>query len=194
MLSDLITSKSRIKLLTVFLTNPSEMLHVRECVRRTGDEINAVRRELQFLEKKGIFSREQRANRVYYSLDKSYPFYFDLLEIGVKTIGLGHEFLKARVKLGKVKFAMFSGKFVRRIKENPDDIDFMVVYVATMVLPELAVLVRNEEARLGREINYTAMSEEEFRFRKKRNDPFLVNILAGSRVMLIGDEEAMLAT
>lgn len=191
MLADIITSKSRIKLLTVFLTNPSEMLHVRECVRRTGDEINAVRRELQFLEKKGIFTREQRANRVYYALDKSYPFYYDLLEIGSKTIGLGHELLKNRAKLGKIKFAMFSGAFIRKIKNNPDDIDFMVV--GTIVLPELAVLVRNEEARIGKEINYTAMSEEEFRFRKRRNDPFLASVLVGSRVMIVGDEEAMLS-
>ena len=56
MLSDLITSKSRIKLLSVFLGNPFEMFHVRELVRRTGDEINAVRRELLFLEKKGIMA------------------------------------------------------------------------------------------------------------------------------------------
>lgn len=192
MLSDLITSKSRIKLLTVFLTTPTEMLHVRECVRRTGDEINAVRRELQFLDKRGVLTREPRANRVYYSLNKSYPFYYDLLELGSKTIGLGNDFLKNRAKLGKIKFAMFSGAFIRRVKNNPDDIDFMVV--GTVVLPELAVLVRNEEARLGREINYTAMTEDEFRFRKKRNDPFLGAILNASRVMLVGDEEAMLAT
>jgi hypothetical protein len=191
MLADLITSKSRIKLLNVFLTTPYEMYHVRECVRRTGDEINAVRRELQFLEKNGIFVREQRANRVYYSLDKNYPFYFDLLNIGAKTIGLGTEVLKNRAKLGKIKYAMFSGGFVRRVKKHPDDVDFLMV--GTVVLPELALLVRNEENRLAMEINYTAMSEEEFKFRKKRNDPFINGILTGSRVMLVGDEESMLA-
>lgn len=190
MLSDLITSKSRVTLLNVYLANPYEMFHVRECVRRTGDEINAVRRELQFLEKHGILQREQRANRVYYSLDKSYPFYFDLLEIGVKTIGLGNEVLKNRAKLGKIKYAMFSSKFVRRIKKNPDDVDFMVI--GTVVLPELAALVRSEEQRLGTEINYTAMTEDEFKFRKTRNDPFIAGILAGGRVMLVGDEETML--
>ncbi len=42
MLSDLITSKSRVKLLNVFLASPYEMYHVREAVRRTGDEINAI--------------------------------------------------------------------------------------------------------------------------------------------------------
>lgn len=191
MLADLITSKSRVKLLNVFLAEPYEMFHVRECVRKTGDEINAVRRELQFLEKNGIFVREQRANRVYYSLDKNYPFYFDLLNIGAKTIGLGNEVLKNRAKLGKIKFAMFSGGFVRRMKKNSDDVDFIMV--GTIVLPELALLVRNEEARLSMEINYTAMSEEEFKFRKKRNDPFITGILSGARVMLIGDEEAMLS-
>lgn len=191
MLSDLITSKSRVKLLSLFLALPYEMLHVRECVRRTGDEINAVRRELQFLEKHGILLREGRANRVYYSLDKNYAFYYDLLDLGAKTIGLGAEVLKNRAKLGKIKFAMFSGRFVRRIKRHPDDVDFMVV--GTVVLPELSILVRNEEQRLGTEINYTAMSEDEFRFRRKRNDPFITGILAGVRVMIIGDEEAMLS-
>jgi len=191
MFADLITSKSRVNLLNVFLNEPYEMFHVRECVRRTGDEINAVRRELLFLEKHGILEKEARANRIYYSLNKTYSFYFDLLAIGTKTIGVGESVLKNRVKLGKIKYAMFSSKFVRRIKKNPDDVDFMVI--GTVVLPELAALVRAEEQRLGIEINYTAMTEDEFKFRKTRNDPFIAGILAGGRVMLIGDEETMLS-
>lgn len=191
MLSDLITSQSRIKLLHVFLSAPTEMYHVRELVRRTHDEINAVRRELQFLEKKGILVKEPRANRVYYSLLKAYPFYFDLLQIGAKTFGLGADILKNRAKLGKIKYVMFSGRFVRKQKENPEDVDLVVV--GTVVLPELSLLVKNEERRLGSEINYTAMSEDEFSFRKKKNDPFILTILSRSRLMLIGDEESMLS-
>ncbi|MDP3987966.1 MAG: winged helix-turn-helix domain-containing protein [Candidatus Levybacteria bacterium] len=191
MFEDLITSKSRIKLLKLFLSSPFEMYHVREAVRRTGDEINAVRRELGFLEKKGILQKEPRANRVYYFLSKNYPFYFDLLQLGSKTIGLGCEILKNKVKLGKIKYAMFSGKFARRMKKNPESVDFLIV--GTIVLPELALMVKNEERRLGTEINYTLMSEEEFNFRKRRHDPFILSILSGSRVMLVGDEESMLS-
>lgn len=191
MLADLITSQSRIKLLNVLLAQPSEMFHVRELVRRTGDEINAVRRELLFLEKKGILTREPRANRVYYSLSKSYPFYFDLLRMGSKITGLGETILKNRVKIGRIKYAMFSGKFARRMEKKPTDVDFIIV--GTIVLPELAVLIRDEEKRLGREINYTVMTEEEFSFRKKKRDPFILSVLLGSRVMLYGDEESMLA-
>ncbi len=191
MLSDLITSKTRVKLLTLFLSSPYDMYHVRECVRQVKEEINAVRRELILLEKKGVLKKEPRANRVYYSLSKEYPFYFDLLKTGAKTFGLGKAILDNRAKLGKIKYAMLSGKFVRRMKESPEDVDLMVV--GTVVLPELAILVRAEEARLATEINYTVMTEEELKFRKQRNDPFLGAILSGSRVMLMGDEEAMLA-
>lgn len=191
MLADLITSQSRIKLLNALLAQPSEMFHVRELVRRTGDEINAVRRELLFLENKGILNREPRANRVYYSLNKNYPFYFDLLRMGSKIVGLGGAILKNRVKIGRIKYAMFSGKFTRRMEKKPTDVDFIIV--GTIVLPELAVLIRDEEKRLGREINYTVMTEEEFSFRKKKRDPFILSVLLVSRVMLYGDEESMLA-
>ena len=191
MFSDLITSKSRVKLLNVFLSSPNEMFHVRELVRRSNDEINAVRRELFFLEQKGILTREPRANRVYYSLSKNYAFYYDLLRIGSKNIGLGAEIIKNRVKLGKIKFAMFSGKFLRKMKDQPDEVDFLIV--GNVVLPELALLIREEEKRQNSEINYTVMTDEEFDFRKKKRDPFIVSILSGSRVMLIGDEESMLS-
>ncbi len=191
MFNDLITSKSRVRVLSVFLSNPLEMFHVRELVRRTNDEINAVRRELLFLEKKGVLTKEARANRIYYALSKNYPFYFDLLQLGSKTLGLGNDIIKNRAKIGKIKYAMFSGTFIKRTKKEKDAIDLLII--GTIVLPELAVLVRNEERRLSCEINYTAMSEDEFGFRKKKSDPFILSILLGSRVMLIGDEESMLS-
>lgn len=191
MLSDLITSKSRIKVLHVFLEHPYDMYHVREIVRQTQDEINAVRRELAFLEKNNVLVKEPRANRLYYFLNKSYPFYYDLLKIGAKTQGLGADILKNKTKLGKIKYAMFSGKFIRDGEKKPDDVDLLVV--GTIVLPELALLVRNEEQKKNTEINYTAMSEEEFSFRKTKNDPFIGKILNGSRIMIVGDEESLLS-
>jgi len=191
MFSDLITSRSRVKLLSVFLRSPSEMYHVRELVRRTGDEINAVRRELSYLEKKGVLGKEPRANRIYYFLSKNYEFYFDLLRIGSKTVGLGEAILKNRIKLGRIKYTMISGKFARKLPKGPEEVDLLVV--GAIVLPELALLVREEEKRIDSEINYTVMTEDEFDFRKKKRDPFILSILYGSRVMLIGDEESMLS-
>ena len=53
--------------------------------------------------------------------------------------------------------------------------------------------MRAEEARREREINYTAMTEEEFLFRKRRRDPFILQVIEGSRIMVIGDEEELVA-
>ena len=46
MLKDLFISKTRVKLLEVFLTNPSKIFYVRELVRSVNEQINAVRAEL----------------------------------------------------------------------------------------------------------------------------------------------------
>lgn len=191
MFADLVTSKTRIKVLTLFLAHPNDMFHVREIVRRVDEEINAVRRELIHLEKKGIFKKEPRANRVYYMLDQSYSFYQEMIEIYAKLDGLGGDIIKNRVRLGKVKYAMISGKYVMGIRDNPEEVDLLVV--GTIVLPELSLVVKKAEADGQIEINYTVMSEEEFIFRKKRRDPFISSIIYGSRLMLIGDEIGLLS-
>jgi hypothetical protein len=187
-LSDIITSKVRIKILELFLSNPKEIYHVRGIVREIHEEINAVRRELERLEKAGLFKKEGRGNRVYYILRSDYPFFGDLLSMSAKTTGLGKEMIENRNKIGRVSFVMFSGRFLRRRDRKRDDsIDVLVV--GEIVLPELAALIRKEESIRAKEINYTVMGRDELDFRKKRRDPFLLEILSGSRVMIIGDEE-----
>ena len=133
MFDDLITSKTRIKILHLFLGNLGEMFHVREIVRRVEEEINAVRRELMLLEKKGILNREARANRVYYSLDTSYPFYNDLVKIHAKDSGLGRDIIKNRAKLGRIKYAMLSGDFAKNSQNSGESVDLLVVGI--VVLP-----------------------------------------------------------
>lgn len=87
---------------------------------------------------------------------------------------------------------MLGGKFVRHKNPIQNQVDLLVV--GTVVLPELAQIVRAEEAVRGREINYTVMTEEEYVFRKRRRDPFILDVIFGSRVMIIGDEEELLST
>ena len=191
-LSDIITSKVRIKILELFFSNLKEIYLVRGVVREIKEEINAVRRELTKLESDGILRKEPRGNRVYYSLRPDHTFYGDIISIVAKTTGLGKSLIEDKNKIGKVSFIMFSGKFVRRKdRKREEDVDILVV--GDVVLPELASLIRVEESKLGREINYTAMSRDELEFRKKRRDPFLLGILAGGRVMIIGDEEDLVS-
>lgn len=189
-LEDIVISRVRVKILTLFMTHPGMIFHVRDIVRKVDEEINAVRRELAHMEKAGMVSKEQRANRLFYSFRKDYALYYDLLELVGKVSGLGHDILKNKAKLGRVKYAMLSGRFLRGLqKKSGTDVDLLVV--GTVVLPELAQLVKAEEVRRERELNYTVMTEEEFEFRKRRRDPFILSIFERSRVMIIGDEEEL---
>lgn len=192
LLEDLVISRVRVKMLSLFLNNPSTIYHVREIVRQVGEEINAVRRELAHLEKGGMLAKEQRANRLFYRFRKEYPLYFELMELVGKTTGLGWDIVKNRTKLGKIKFAMLSGRFLRGLPhKGSTDVDLLIV--GTVVLPELAAFVKAEEVKKERELNYTVMTEEEFNFRKRRRDPFILEILSSSRVMLVGDEEELVS-
>ncbi|MBI3397275.1 winged helix-turn-helix transcriptional regulator [Candidatus Woesebacteria bacterium] len=187
-LSDIITSKVRIKILELFFSNLSEMYHVRGIVRETNEEINAVRRELMNLEGAGVLKKEPRGNRVYYYTRSDYPFFEDLLSIISKTTGLGASIITNRNKVGKINYVMFSGNFVHgKNRKREEDVNILVI--GDIVLPELSTLIRIEESKRAKEINYTVMSREEFDFRKKRRDPFLLGILSSSRVMIIGNED-----
>lgn len=190
MLEDLIISRVRVKMVSLFLSHPGMIFHVRDIVRKVSEEINAVRRELAHMEKSGMVTKEARANRLFYTFRKDYPLYYELMELVAKTSGLGWDIHKQKAKLGKIKFAMLSGRFLRGLpKRGSTDVDLLVV--GTVVLPELSQLVKTEETKRGRELNYTVMTDEEFSFRKRRRDPFVISILTGSRTMIIGDEEEL---
>lgn len=191
-LKDLFVSKVRVKLLKVFFSKPSEIYYVRQLVRLTEEEINAVRRELKRMEERGMVKKEPRANRLYYFFVKSYPFYQELISLVAKTTGLGADIIKNKNKIGNLKFAMLSGRYSRQMpRKSEEDIDILLV--GNINATELNKLVRKAESEREKEINYAPMTIDEFEFRKSRRDPFLQRILSSGRIMLIGDEEEMVS-
>ena len=190
-LLDFFISKTRVKLVTLFLSHPQEIYYVRQLTRETNEEINAVRRELLRLETLGIVKSEKRGNRVYYLFRKDYLYYQDLIKMVAKSTGLGEDIIKQKNKIGTLKFVFMSGRLARGMAPKEGTVDLLVV--GEVVMAQLAAIVRKYETLIKREINYTAMSEEEFDFRKRRRDPFILQVLAAGRVMLIGDEEQMIS-
>lgn len=190
-LSDLIISKVRVKLLKIFLSQTKEMFYVRQLTRMTKEEINAIRRELDHLQKAGLLVSEKRGNRLYYSAKTSFPLYPELTNLVIKSTGFGRLILQNRSKLGFVKFAFVSQKLIRGLKRDPEEVDLMIV--GKTIMPQVSLLVKQIEKMLGTEINYSCMTEEEFSYRKSHKDPFIVKVLLQSRLTLIGDEIQLLS-
>ena len=190
-LSDFVVSKVRVKLLETFLKDPESMFYIRELTRMIGEEINAVRRELIHMQDVGMVKDEKRGNRIYYTFNKNYLFHKELMSMIGKTTGLGLALTKAAPKLGKLKFAMVSGRFVRHMPRAKDTVDLLLV--GDLIMPQLTEMIKEQESVLSREINYTVMTEAELLYRKTHNDPFIGRILEASRIMIVGDEEELVA-
>lgn len=173
-----------------FLSGNQKLFYVRELVRIVEEQINAVRAELSRMEKAGMVRSENRANRKYYLFRTDFIFYDELLRMVSKTTGLGGGVVKEKGKLGRIRYCSLSGDYMRGKSAGPNEVDLLVV--GSVVLPQLAALVKESESKIGREINYTVMSEDEFNFRKKRRDPFILGIIEKTKLMLIGDEEDMI--
>jgi len=185
-LQDFMISRVRVRIMELFFSNPSEMYYVREITRKAKEEINAVRRELDKMLEYGLLKSEERGNRLYYHLNGRYQFYPELLRMISKTTGLGGRLVKARRKLGQVDFIMFSGDYVEGKPARQDHIDLLII--GEIVLPELEQLIKQHQEQNEREIFYAVFSKEEFDFRKTRRDPFVMDVLYGSKVMVIGSE------
>ncbi len=187
MLKDLFVSEVRLKILKLTLTRPDEQFHVRAIVRAVKAEINAVRRELAKLEGMGLLRKRQSGNRIYYKADTTHIYYSELLAMVSKEDGVGGLILKNAKDLGTIKFAMIATAFLKGRKSSVLDVDLFLV--GDFELDVLKRVVAMGEREMGVEINYSVMSEEDFTFRKRKNDHFISKVLTQSRTMLIGDEE-----
>jgi hypothetical protein len=190
-LSDFIISRVRVKLLTIFLGKPGEMYYVRELTRLASEEINAIRRELKRMQDVGMLKSEKRGNRLYYTYQTSYPFYPELLDLVTKSSPVGQQLIKNKSKLGFIKYAFLSQKLIRGLDRDPEHIDLLIV--GKVIMPQLSLIVKKLEKILESEINYSSMTEEEYKYRKSRKDPFITSVLLQPRIMIIGDEIKLLA-
>lgn len=187
MLKNIFVSDVRVRILKLLLLNPTKSFHVRAIVRAVKAEINAVRRELDNLVSINLLSRRQSSNKIFYTVNVLHPYFPDLVSLFAKDEGVGAEIIKRQKKLGNIVYAVLSRAYLRGRQSTALDVDLFIV--GTVDQPELDKLVKETEAVTGREINYTVMDEEEFNYRKRTYDQFVMKVLSQSRAMLIGDEE-----
>jgi DNA-binding transcriptional ArsR family regulator len=191
MIENILVSKVRIKILRLFFTDLKKEIHIRGIVRKIDEEINAVRRELKNLEKAGILHKEARGNRHYFSIDRKCPIFDELLGLINKTYGLGGKIVQNRKEIGNIEYAILTRSYLHNTHETEYDVDLMLVGETKM--DQIANIIKETEKEESREIRYTVLSKEDFDFRKKKRDEFTLNIINRRHILLIGDEDKLLA-
>lgn len=174
------------KLLSLFLQNPGTAFYIREIVRTTGENINAVRRELANLESFDLVTGRKAGKQVYYSVNTDHFLFVDLQRILIKTEGMAARIRTALEGFSGITCAFLYGSFAQGTAGPRSDIDLFIV--GTIGENELIPAIHECEEETGREINYSLMSPEEFRRRKNGNDPFVRNVLNGNTILVAGGE------
>lgn len=173
-------SKTRIKLLPLFLFNPQREFYVRELTRKLSEHINSIRRELSSLSKIGLLVSRQRDKRKYYRVNTNYVLFKELKNLFLRILTFPQERLAREIKkIGKIKFACLSGFFT----QSPSRCDFLLVGEAKH--DRLEKLIKKLEEEQNHEINYTLMSEAEFGYRKDLEDRFVRTILENENIILV---------
>jgi predicted nucleotidyltransferase len=191
-LQALFSSKVRVKLLTHFFSHPDERFYARGLAKQMDEHYNAVWQELGNLERLGLLIGDQGANIKYYRLNPDFPLYPELKRIILKTTGLGQALRDALARLGRVELAFIYGSVAAGEEDALSDVDLMLV--GEVDLLKLSAVISQLEAQIGREINYLVLTSVELVQRVAKGEPFIQNILAEPKVMLMGTEDALRRT
>ena len=196
MFEHLFGSKTRVKLMKVFLDNPDQRFFVRELTRLTDSLINSVRRELDNLVKLELVLFEDDLTKVddatvsgmnakkYYYLNPRNVFQKDLLNLFAKGKYIMENRLSdSLVALPGVKYVSLGGFFV---EDQVSDVDVMIV-IDEIGKESAKALFAQFEKENNRPIRYTIMDLVEFNLRSEINDKFLKHILSNPKNLVVVD-------
>lgn len=189
MIDALFGSKTRVKLLHLFLSNPSKSFYVREITRLIDEQINSVRRELANMLDVGIVVSETVENKLYYRVNQRYKYYVPFRAIFsndptnlivASKAGSTSTVLDEIKKLKGASSVIIAGVLV---EGSASPIDLLVA--GDFSKTKLAKLVTELEQTEGREINYATMSDDEIYYRLSIRDRFISEVLDTKHTVLV---------
>lgn len=201
MVEQLFGSKTRVKLLRLFYSNPNRSFYVREITRKIDEQINSVRRELSNLLQIGIITSDTTNNRLYYEVNQKYEFYEPLRAIfggievqaevaqddGKKKVTPAANDSPELRELGNIHLALYTGQFTR---DETSGVDLLIV--GEVNPNKLQKFVTELEAKEGKEIRYAVLSLDDYQYREQINDRFILSIRDAKKQVLI-DKQQMLS-
>jgi hypothetical protein len=198
MIEQLFGSKTRVKLLYLFYSNPNRSFYVREITRKIDEQINSVRRELSNLLTIGIITSDSTDNKLYYEVNQKFEHYEPLLAMfGGKPAN------RTKLKtpkatdavtgtpsdlqsVGNVELALYTGQFTR---DESSGIDLLIV--GNVNQTKLQKYITDLELQEGKDIRYTVFSAEDYRYREQIHDRFL-DLVKSSKKQILIDKHGLL--
>jgi predicted transcriptional regulator len=158
LLSGLIASKTRIKLLMRFFFNPKARSYLRELAKEFNVSTNAVREELNQLKKTELLKSEKNGRQVYYRANTEHALFPELKSMVSKVMGIDQVIDGIVQRLGDLKCAYLVDDYA----EGKDTGIIDIILVGNIDQYHLNDLTRKTEKYVKRKIRFLVLSPTEY--------------------------------
>ena len=185
-LGDALFTSTQQKVLGLLFGQPDRSFFVTEIMELAGSGRGAVQRELQRLDSAGLVSIQMLGNQKHFQANSDSPLFNEICSIVRKTVGLADP-LKTAVEAlgGSIHLALIYGSIAKQSDSSTSDIDLLLV-ADELTLEEVYAAFAPAEQSLGRTINPTLYTRDEFARRRAIGNSFLEKVLDGPVIVLAG--------
>jgi predicted nucleotidyltransferase len=182
--------KTRNGVLGLLFGHPDESFYVREIARTLGSGQGAVQRELESLEKSGILVRSTRGRQVFYQANSQSPIFEEIKSLVSKTVG-GVQILNQSLAplADKIQVAFIFGSMAQGQQHRDSDVDLFIV--GDVSFGDVVEALDSAQKKLVREINPVTYPIAELQEKISRQQHFVMNVLRGPKLFLIGGEREL---
>lgn len=188
-LIDALFATTRQRVLGLIFGQPSRSFFARELIELTGSGSGAVQRELERLASSGLVTTTRIGNQKHFQANRESPIFAELHGLMLKTVALAEPLMQALGPLAdRIALALVYGSVVKGTDTARSDVDVLIV-ADDVMLEEVYSTLAPVEADLGRKINPTLYTRKEFASRRASKNTFLVRVLSGEHLVLMGGED-----
>ena len=166
---------------------PDRAFHLNELRRLTGLGSASLQRELKRLATAGLVDTKAVGNLRRFQANPQSPVFSELVALTRKTLGVVPVLREALTTLQPdLLSAWVYGSVAKQTDTASSDIDVMLVG-NHLLLSEVLACLEPAEVQLGRKINPSCYSPQEFEHRRAEPDSFVNRVLSQSILPLIGN-------
>ena len=159
LLSGLIASKTRVKLLMRFFFNPQARSYLRELAKEFNMSTNAVREELNQLKKTDLLKSEKDGRQVFYQANTNHALFPELKSMVSKVMGIDQVIDSIIERLGNLERAYLIDDYA----EGKDTGIIDIILVGDIDMYHLNDLSRKTERYIKRKIRSLVLNRNEYK-------------------------------
>lgn len=158
MLDRLITSRTRLRMLLKFFSQPDSSSYLRGLASEFGESTNAIRVELNNLAESGFLKSFGEGRIIRYKANTSHPLFSEIRRLVLRHLEIERIIEKILSRLGRLESAYLTGGYTDSEFQAPIEL----VLVGSLNEAYVARLALKAEQALGRKIHYEVYSYREF--------------------------------